>query len=173
MTRARGVIAVLAAALAAAALVAQDTGPPPNPHEPLDQADACPDCHYYWTDKEGRRELVPGEYVASIPEICWVCHPQEKLGRSHPIGVDPTESQPVVEVPEGIPLEDGRVSCGSCHAPHGEHLATTMSFPVQAPFVTIGEGENAINYYKTYFLRIPGDPAEGFTPLCHSCHPEF
>jgi hypothetical protein len=173
MPRARGVVAVLVAAFSAAALFAQETELPPNPHEPLNQEDACPSCHLYWTNKEGQKELVPGEFVASVPEMCWMCHPQEKLGRSHPVGVDPRESDPIVEVPEGIPLENGLVSCGSCHVPHGEYLARTRCFEKQQPLVVIGEGETAIKYFKTFYLRIPGDPAEGFNPLCQACHPDF
>jgi hypothetical protein len=173
MTRTRGLLAVLAVALAGAGLLAQEPGLPPNPHEPLNSAAACPGCHSYWKNPLGKLEIMPGEFVGSIPEKCWVCHPQERLGRSHPIDVDPAESDPVVEVPEEIPLESGRVSCGSCHVPHGEQLSTARSFPKQEPFVTLGEGETEIHYYKTYFLRIPGDPVQGFTPLCHSCHPEF
>ena len=173
MARIRGLIAGLAVALAAAGLFAQETELPPYPHEPLGRAEGCADCHHYWINKQGQRELVPGEFVASVPEKCWVCHPQEALGRSHPIGVDPTQCEPVIAVPAGIPLENGLVSCGSCHVPHGEYLSTNIRFPGQLPFVTLGEGENEINYYKTFFLRIPGDPAEGFTPLCHACHPEY
>jgi hypothetical protein len=173
MPRARGVVAVLAATLVAAGLFAQNTQLPSNPHGPLSQADACPSCHIYWTKEDGQKELVPDEFIVSIPEMCWVCHPQEKLGRSHPIGVDPLDSRPVVVVPEEIPLESGRVSCGSCHVPHGEYLSTTRIYPQQEPLVILGEGENEIRYYKTLFLRIPGDPEEGFTPLCRACHPEF
>lgn len=167
-----GIVAA-AAVCVVAVLLAQVNQPPPNPHATLGQPDACPECHKYWTDGQGQSELVPGEFVVSIPEMCWVCHPQERLGRSHPIGVDPLDSRPVIEIPEGIPLEDGCVSCGSCHVPHGEYLALAKCSPDQAPFLTVGEGEDAIRYYKTYFLRIAGDPQAGFTPLCQACHPEF
>lgn len=162
-----------AAAILGGVLLAQEVELPPSPHEPLNNPEACPECHEYWTDKEGRSELLTDEFVVNVPEKCWACHPQEKLGRSHPIGMDPTECDPVVEVPEEIPLENGLVSCGSCHAPHGEHLSTTKSFENQMPEAAYEEGENVIYYYKTFFLRIPSNPEEGFTPLCHACHPEF
>jgi ferredoxin len=173
MARARLLIAG-GVALAAAALFAADPRLPENPHAPLGRSGGCPECHAY--TKLG--EMLPHEFVVSIPEKCWVCHLQESLGRSHPIGVDPRSSSLKIEVPEEIPLENDCVSCGSCHTPHGEWLSLRRSYRDQEAFFTIieGEGKNKIEipYYKTYYLRVPGDPEEGFTPLCqNTCHTDY
>ena len=173
MARTRTLIACGAAALAAVALFAADPRLPANPHEPLNRPDGCPECHAY-TELGA---MLPYQFVVSIPEKCWVCHPQEKLGRSHPIGIAPSESRMQIEIPEEIPLENDCVSCGSCHTSHGEWLSLAMSYRDQPPFFTIveGEGDNKIEipYYKTYFLRVPGDPEEGYTPLCQTCHKDM
>ena len=66
-------------------------------------------------------------------------------------------------------------SCGSCHQPHGEWLSPSRCYPKQEPKVYLLETVNGevrgTPYYTTYFLRVPGDPLEGFVPLCNSCHP--
>jgi len=134
----------------------------------MNAAGTCAGCHAFF-----RGELDPHEFVTSIPEKCWGCHSQKMLGRSHPIGVDPSHSPAgVVEVPEELPLEDGKVSCGTCHNPHREHLAKTPAYPAQTVAFRQEEGRYEIAWYKTLFLR-KSDPNKGFEPLCLACHKDY
>lgn len=140
---------------------------PPNPHQSLNATAACSGCHAYYGGT-----LDPYEFIVPIPDKCRACHSQENLGRSHPIGVDPRHAAEKVEVPDDIPLEDGLVSCGSCHNPHLEFLSKTWAAPQQKATFVQQDGRTEINWYKTYYLRKP-DPDKGFEPLCVSCHRDY
>lgn len=143
------------------------TALPPNPHQFMRAPGACAGCH--GSNKGG---LLPHEFIVNIPEKCWKCHPEEKLGRSHPIGVDPDRSPQTIKIPEELPLENGMVSCGSCHNPHGAFLARTKCFRDQhVTFVQV-VGRLEIPWYKTLFLR-KSDPIKGFEPLCLACHMDY
>ena len=140
---------------------------PPNPHQFLNVETTCADCHNYYNGS-----LEPHEFVVEIPEKCWECHSKEKLGRSHPIGVDPSRTPHTVEVPEEIPLENGLVSCGSCHNPHRDYLSKITSYKEQpAKFIQV-DGRTEIPWYKTLYLR-KSDPIKGFEPLCVACHTDY
>lgn len=162
----RGVLVLLLVALA---LTGAPAGSPlpPNPHQPMNETGACAGCHDYYN-----KALDPHVFVIAIPEMCWECHSKKDLGRSHPIGVDPTHSATDVEVPEELPLEDGKISCGSCHNPHMDFLAKTRAFPAQTVTFLQEEGQVEILWYKTLFLR-KSDPDKGFEPLCTACHRNF
>lgn len=140
---------------------------PENPHQFMNRTDSCPDCHNYY---EG--VLEPHYFILPMADECHKCHSKEKLGRSHPVGVDPYRSDYDITVPDELPLEEDMVSCGSCHNPHAEWLSTTRSFFSQTPQVILKKGEEEILYYKTFYLRI-SDPEEGFAPLCQSCHRDY
>lgn len=155
-------LAVLALAQAPA-----DPPLPPNPHQSMNEPAACADCHRYY-----REDLDPHEFFVSIPEKCWECHAEEKLGRSHPIGIDPRRATTKVDVPEDLPLEDGKVSCGTCHQPHKEHLSGIKAFADQQPAFPQARGRAGGTLYKTLFLR-KSDPARGFEPLCMACHKDY
>lgn len=140
---------------------------PPNPHQFMNEPAACADCHRFYGGG-----LDPHEFVVEIPEKCWVCHSQEKLGNSHPIGLDPGRSPQTIEVPDELPLENGMVSCGSCHNPHGDYLSKTSCYKTQpATFVQV-DGRAEILWYKTLYLRM-SDPIDGFEPLCIACHKDY
>ena len=172
----RLLVVVLALAFAVAAL--SQVGPlmfttlPENPHRSLYVAGECAVCHDSYLG-----EIDPHEFVIPVGDTCLreSCHTAEHLGRSHPVGVEVRRSQSVAAVPEHLPLEDGMISCGSCHQPHGEWLSTGKCYPQQPPkgfLVEMIAGEERLTpYYSTYYLRVPGDPGEGFTMLCNSCHP--
>jgi hypothetical protein len=159
----RGLLGLLLVALALT-LAPAGSPLPPNPHQPLNETSACAGCH---TIIEGT--LAPHLFVIPIPEKCWVCHSKERLGRSHPIGIDPSHSGVDIEVPEEFPLEDGKVSCGSCHNPHMAFLSETRSYLAQGAEFVQKEGQVEIPWYKTLFLR-KSDPIKGFEPLCTGCH---
>lgn len=140
--------------------------PLPDPHQAMNAPESCGDCHEY--DGEAPD---PHEFFVAIPEKCWECHTQKSLGRSHPIGVDPRHSPAgVVDVPRDLPLEDGEVSCGTCHNPHLAFLSKTQAYLDQP--ATVVPGRRGETWYKTLYLRM-SDPVEGFEPLCLACHRDF
>lgn len=141
---------------------------PPDPHLPMSAQGACAGCHAYYSGV-----LDPHGFVVAIPEKCWECHTQKSLGRSHPIGVDPSLSPAgVVEIPAEFPLENGKVSCGSCHNPHLPFLSETQAYLNQQATFLQTEGRKEIPWYKTYYLR-KSDSIKGFEPLCTACHRDY
>jgi len=141
---------------------------PPEPHRAMNAAGACAGCHAF-----AGTTLIPHEFVVEIPAKCWECHAQRALGRSHPIGVDPSRSPAsVVQIPADLPLENGRVSCGSCHNPHLPHLSRTRTFPKQPAAFRQSAGRDEIEWYQTFYLR-KSDPVAGFEPLCLACHKDL
>jgi hypothetical protein len=141
---------------------------PPNPHQSMNEAGACAGCHAYYGGA-----LDPHAFVVAIPEKCMECHSPDKLGRSHPIGVDPSLLPAnIVQVPEELPLENGMVSCGSCHNPHMDYLSKTRAFDrAPAEFIQISDNVE-IPWYKSLYLR-KSDPIKGFEPLCLACHRDY
>lgn len=145
-----------------------DSPPPPDPHQAMNEAGRCDECHTYYGET-----LEPHEFFVAIPEKCLECHSPSKLGRSHPIGVDPSDAPAgAIEVPEELPLEGGKVSCGSCHNPHLDYLSETKAFEKQTSTFTKKGERSGIPMYKTYYLRM-SDPAKGFEPLCMACHRDY
>lgn len=159
-----GLLLLLTIALAT---VPADTTPPPNPHLQMNATGGCAGCHRH---VEGT--LQPHEFIVAIAATCRQCHAEDQLGRTHPVGVDPKRSPTTIAVPEELPLEDGLVSCGSCHNPHREHLSRTYSFRGQEASYVQVSGRTEIPWYATLFLRKP-DPAKGFETLCVSCHKDY
>lgn len=141
---------------------------PADPHLFMqEEDDACAECHSYYRD-----ELDPHSFAVPMVEKCMECHPQGKLGRSHPIGVDPGDARPRIEAPDELPLENGLVSCGTCHQPHLTQLSSIPCSKEQKPFLFLDDGRDKIPYYKAYYLRMP-DPEAGFAPLCTACHRDY
>jgi predicted CXXCH cytochrome family protein len=69
----------------------------------------CSYCHVT-SDKTGKMQLR-----ASVPELCIECHPDRSGPKEHKIGIVPP-----VKVPE-LPLsKDGKITCITCHDPHGK-----------------------------------------------------
>jgi predicted CXXCH cytochrome family protein len=57
--------------------------------------------------------LLPARY--SRIDICYKCHPHDS---SHPVGVK--AESPKIRTPDGLPtIEDGIITCVTCHTPHG------------------------------------------------------
>lgn len=140
---------------------------PPDPHLFMQKDEACTGCHQFYRD-----QLDPHTFVVPITEQCMGCHPQEKLGRSHPVGVNPVDAIPSIDVPEDLPLENELISCGTCHQPHLTQLSALPCSQEQAPFLVLDEGRVEKPYYKAYYLRFP-DPEAGFAPLCMACHRDY
>lgn len=143
---------------------------PESPHRSLGECGFCHDLYLGETD--------PHEFIVPISAICLrePCHTPQNIGRSHPVDISIKESSLIESVPANLPLDDGSISCGSCHQPHGEWLSTSPCFPRQLPKFylaeQVGEEVRETAYYSTFFLRVVGHPTEGFTALCNSCHPK-
>ena len=146
---------------------------PDDPHAHMADEGRCDGCHGAGPDREGR---IPDPHVFTRPvgEICRVCHPDDQIGRSHPVGVDPYRALGLKELPEELPLQmvegerDELMTCGTCHNPHLPRFSHTRLYRRQRPAAGGGGG------FLTYYLRMKGStPGEGFTPLCHGCHPKM
>ncbi len=94
----------------AAALAQEETAPAqeetaPVRLDPHGSAEACESCHVPGP--------TPGEPGVPLPSMqaCSVCHP-DAVEDMHAVGLRPDQST----VPPGWPLEDGLVSCATCHA---------------------------------------------------------
>lgn len=140
---------------------------PPNPHSEMYKNPGCDRCHNYYGGS-----LDPHEFIVPIPEGCWECHTKKMLGNSHPIGIDPRYSDVPVEIPDDLPLEDGKLSCGTCHQPHRDHLAKIKAFAEQKVAFRQEVNQREVIWYSTLFLR-KSDPKRGFEPLCMACHTDF
>ncbi|MEW6218287.1 MAG: cytochrome c3 family protein [Thermodesulfobacteriota bacterium] len=59
--------------------------------------------------------------------ICYTCHKEAKDVLSHPVNVYPREGMTIPE--EYNTLEDGRITCNSCHADHGASIEFRLRKP--------------------------------------------
>ncbi len=127
-------------------------------------ADGCPACH------DATSGPAPGA-VKPIEAACKVCHPDADM---HPIGMAPV----AVKVPSTFPLENGKVSCATCHSnPSCDHKR-----PTAAPFLTGGVPEKKVEFcYRCHASTSkartsPHEPpekgkADGTCAVCHSAIP--
>ncbi len=144
-----------------------------HPHAYMADGDRCDGCHGVGRDRDGR---IPDPHLFTRPvgEICRVCHPDDQIGRSHPVEVDPYRALDLRELPGELPLQtvegerEELMTCGTCHNPHLPRFSDTPLYRRQRP--APGSGGR----FLTYYLRMKGStPREGFTPLCHGCHPRM
>ncbi len=161
--------------LLAAAAFASRPGVPETDaaHDFMADESRCAECHR--VVKEGKDWVLdPHIFTGSVVDACRRCHPATSMGRSHPVGVDPTRSRPRIYVPPELPLQwsdeaRGEVmTCGTCHDPHLPRFDRRKLHGRQKPHPR-GKGQ-----YLTYFLRLRGEEArDGYTKLCHACHPKL
>lgn len=136
-----------------------------NPHVFLADEAQCSMCHVL--DQEG--EVSADEFGEILIDVCYTCHPTEKLGRSHPVDVDLKRNRrfPEMEVPEKLLVGwDDVLACVTCHSIHRPWKSTEKCYPSQR---AINPGGSPA-YYRTFYLRIPGDPQDGWAALCDACH---
>ncbi|MGD0464321.1 MAG: cytochrome c3 family protein [Tepidisphaeraceae bacterium] len=118
----------------------------------------CAVCHLEWSvdfDKPGAVLLMdkPTVSMASRETTCLGCHDgsvrdsRKKVWQeqSHKTGVKPP---PTMTIPTGLPLEDGKLACRTCHTAHNLPGAEDLS--------------------STFFLRVDNDQSQ----LCRICHAE-
>ncbi|MDD5773484.1 MAG: cytochrome c3 family protein [bacterium] len=112
------------------------------------ETEDCEQCH----SMDDSSQTKQSRYKKSIPELCVEpCHRDGALGLNHPV-----EIVPDFEVPSSLPLENGEITCGTCHDPHSSPTIKTKSF--------IGWKEG-----KSYFLRIDNSHGD----LCRVCHTDY
>ena len=74
---------------------------------------------------------------------CYGCHPSDKLGVSHPVGIYPSER---IHIPEGLPMGTyNKLLCITCHIPHGSDEEYLGRKPVSAQLCITCHG---IDYYE-------------------------
>jgi predicted CXXCH cytochrome family protein len=73
----------------------------------LDPHTACFHCHTY--DSDGARVALRADEAA----LCLGCHTEADSHGNHAVGVRPEVA------PGPLPLADGRITCSTCHEPHG------------------------------------------------------
>lgn len=172
----RRVAALLGGALLAAAAATADkpvAAGAGNAHDFMADETRCADCHR--VVKEGKDWVLdPHIFTVSVVAACRGCHPVGEMGRSHPVGSDPTRARPRIQVPPELPLQwsdDARgevMTCGTCHDPHLPRFDRRKLHGRQKPHPR-GKGQ-----YLTYYLRLRGDDArDGYTKLCRACHPHL
>lgn len=151
--------------------IASVTTLPESPHRYMTIQGECVTCHDLYLGVPD-----PHKFVVPITGMCLreSCHSPQNIGRSHPVGVNLKSSLQIEAIPESLPLEDGMISCGSCHEPHGQWLSATPCYFNQPPAVylaeMVGDENRETPYFSTYFLRVIGNQLEGFAALCNSCH---
>lgn len=133
---------------------------PANPHG--DPA-ACTACH-----APGASPSQPGAPLPVV-QTCRSCHPTADM---HPVGMAPSR----VTVAAGWPLEDGKVTCATCHAEPahgGEAAALPAPWHRGGPYPSVTRFcyacHDAAGYTQSDPHRPakPGDPAD---PSCAACH---
>lgn len=140
---------------------------PENPHGLMTDDVPCENCHDTAHDS-----IQLHEFTMEITEQCRGCHYDDQIGRSHPTDIDLRFTKRDIIYPNRLPLQDYKMTCGTCHDPHDEWLAPFKCYGRQRPEVILLENEREYPYYKTFFLRIY-DNREGFALLCRECHKEF
>ena len=92
-------------------------------------------------DKNHENRLRTREEIG-IKE-CYGCHPKEKLGVSHPVGVYPTRK---IRIPKELPTGiNKKLLCITCHSPHGSDEEYLGRKPVSAQLCITCHGKD---YYQ-------------------------
>jgi predicted CXXCH cytochrome family protein len=86
----------------------------PNPHNDF----PCKSCHGTDNVVKAADGSVPIAFGGDLKKACYTCH--DTTANIHPVG-----QLPSMKVPSHLPLDNGRVSCNTCH---DMHLPTTKNF---------------------------------------------
>ncbi len=136
-----------------------------NPHEELNDPSGCTNCHIE------KPQFLPGKISAlktaplkdNVTEMCTTCHEYGKT--SHP-----TDETANFTVPADLPLKDNKITCATCHYPHGRWESSRRYVPSSLldRLLPGREKHKRGEKFKTYFLRRPNENGE----LCQACHGE-
>ncbi|MBW2255151.1 MAG: hypothetical protein JRI25_11200 [Deltaproteobacteria bacterium] len=131
-----------------------------NPH---DDPEGCLACH-----TAGKTPELPASTLP-IVETCRGCHPTADM---HPVDIAPQE----VTVASGWPLEDGQVTCATCHSEpaHGGDFAELPSpWHRGGPYKRITEfcyQCHELHDYTRNDPHHPEAPRSPTDPTCSACH---
>ncbi len=119
----------------------------------------CALCHLDWVkafEQPGTLTLIdkPANDIVNAPETCLGCHDASVgdsrrkvwLEHGHQTGIAPSEG---MNVPDELPLVDGKLACSTCHSAHG--------MPPEGREPTLAD---------VFFLRIDNEDSA----LCTACH---
>ena len=161
----RPLIAAAVAALlgAALALAGGSDGAAAERINPHGSPDGCGSCH-----APGASAAEPG---APLPIVatCRSCHPTADM---HPVGMAPNK----VPVAAGWPLEDGKVTCATCHsepAHGGDAAALKAPWHRGGPYESVTRFCYSCHQAENYALTSPHTPASAGDPReasCSACH---
>ncbi len=77
----------------------------------------CSSCHRIVTGNQ------PGPLKQPLPALCLSCHTAHQSLANHPTGVIPQNPAP------GLPLDQGRLTCTTCHDPHRNRFGALLRLP--------------------------------------------
>lgn len=101
---------VLAVILCASITVAQDSKVKDSVVNPHGDSARCDSCHIS-ADENGHALRFDG----NVPQLCQSCHDGHLAKREvHPVNIVPSEKI-MHRIPSGFPLEDGMLTCSTCH----------------------------------------------------------
>lgn len=170
--RARSARATLIAALLGVTLSAaadgEGTTESKTAASPHGDPTACNSCH-----TPGATPNQPGPALP-IVATCRSCHPTADM---HPVGMAPNH----VPVPNGWPLEDGKVTCATCHAEpaHATVAGGAAYAELQAPWHRGGPYASVTRFcyachesagYERTNPHKPGTPGDSRDASCSACH---
>ncbi len=72
----------------------------------------CTDCHAQGSVND---QAVMATVHPALPQLCIDCHQARLDQGEHVVNIKPVTAQP-----RSLPLLEGRVSCTTCHDPHGK-----------------------------------------------------
>ncbi|MCB9688215.1 MAG: hypothetical protein H6738_17520 [Alphaproteobacteria bacterium] len=164
MTARRLTAAILALALAVTpAVVGATQRLGESPHGAPDK---CAACHAMGPE---------GQALAPLPveATCRGCHPDADM---HPVGMKPVR----IAVHEGWPLEDGVVTCATCHAEPGCEADRDETRPWlrggtparKADFCYRCHESQAMQRQSPHLPAGATDPTQAGCPACHAARPE-
>ncbi|MGA2499730.1 MAG: cytochrome c3 family protein [Tepidisphaeraceae bacterium] len=116
----------------------------------------CAICHLDWVDSFRKPAAIllmdkPEKSQAAEPDMCLGCHDGSVADsrrlvwkeHSHRTGVTPSAG---MTVPKDLPLEDGKLTCRTCHSAHNAGMTGSLK--------------------EAFFLRTGNETGQ----LCKSCH---
>lgn len=148
------------------ALSALGAGAPGQGHNPHGDPGACLSCHAPGSSAEEPGPALP------IVETCRGCHPTADM---HPVGIAPRH----VPVPQGWPLEQGLVTCATCHV-EPSHGGASASLPSpwhrDGPYPSVTRFCYACHEQEAYQRQSPHtsigrDPNASSCAACHAGQP--
>lgn len=127
-------------------------------HDFMSDPNKCGDCHL-GEPVFGETDYRDLNFIDDIVTLCYECHTEESLGRSHPVNVPPKDN---MRIPEDLHLDEYmNITCATCHQPHGDAYTRLKPADYVSPVKTSRE-----RIYRSYYLRRTNIQ----NALCHSCH---